>query len=176
MIFAPAFVRHVLSHVFPHTHHLGVQVIEVVNDDGLGEHGFLGRPPFFQTVVADDDVRENVRKLLGEFVHEPDHVFEDHDTEGDMAEEPAPVGEPEAPRYIQFLGFSDIVEDGAGDYYVPVTSDEGRGGHAHPRHAEGMIEKPADVDMMHRGRGGIGEEPVPELRVVVEGLQELRVS
>ncbi len=65
----------------------------------------------------------------------------------------------ETPRYVEFLRLSNVVEDGTGDHYVAVPPDEGYGGHAHPCHAEGVIEQAAYVNVVHGGGGGVRKEP-----------------
>ena len=66
MKFRPSLIFHIFFHMFLYTHYLGIEVVKVMDYKGLYAHGFLGRSPLLNPMMADNNKRENISDLLRE--------------------------------------------------------------------------------------------------------------
>ena len=129
--------------------HLGVEVVHVVDDQGLQGLGPLGRTVFEDAVMAEDQVAELHGRLFGKIRDRRDLRVDHLHPHDDMADQPSRIAVLHDPIIGEFVDLPDIVEDPAGDQEIPVD----------PRimvrrpieeadDRKGVFQKTADVDVM----------------------------
>ena len=138
--------------------HLGVQVVELVEEEGLEGLRPFGRPEFVLPVVAEDQVLEKHGQIFRETGQGPDLFVDDFHGEGDMPQETPRVGVVESPGVGELGGFSQVVENRPGQQEVRVDSRvPGSDELNQLAHGQGMLQEPAQKHMVDGlGRRGDG--------------------
>lgn len=111
----PAAAGHLAAQLH-HALHLGVHVVEVMEEHGLGRHGQHRRTVGQLAVVAEDEVGELVDPLrahpAGPLGRAADHLRAEHQ----VAHQPAPVGVADGrPIVGVLLGLGHVVEEHPGE-------------------------------------------------------------
>ncbi len=92
----------------------GVEVVEVVEDQGFANHGKFGRTEFVLAVMADQEMLDDGFQICGKTldgIHGVGDGFQFHD---DVAEELAFGGVADGAVVAEFVELADVVEDGDG--------------------------------------------------------------
>src|SRR4029077_16603126 len=106
----------------------GIEVIEVVEDQGFADHGGLGGAEFVLAVMADEQVLDDGLQVGGETldgVHSFRNGFEFHH---DVAEKLAFDGVGNGALIAQFVELPDIVKNRGGQQQIHVEFGIVRGG------------------------------------------------
>ena len=82
-----AFGERLLFDEGAHAFHLGIEVVEVMEKESLGEDGYLGRAEFQMAVMAEDHVLDEVPQLDGELRQSLQLLRQHTDGDGDVAEQ-----------------------------------------------------------------------------------------
>jgi hypothetical protein len=136
--------------------HFGVQVIQVMKEEGFQGLGPFGGPEFVFPVMAENDVLEKDGQILREIGNALDFFIDHFYGEGNVAQKSARVGIIEGPLVGQLGYFTQVMENGPGeekfliDSFVPGTDQENQ-----LNDGKGMLQQAAEENVVDRlGRRG----------------------
>ena len=153
--------------------HLGIEVVEVVDGEGLRSLRLLQRAVFEFPMMAGDDVLDLQESRRGEAGHLPRMAVDQQHTESDMAEELADVRVAEVACEAELLELADVVQDAAGDEDIAVEaivtiSDSVR----ELDERQDVVEETADIGVVQALAGRTVCQPEKDLRIVDEPREE----
>ena len=129
---------------------LGVEIVEIVEDQGFTDHGKLGRAEFVLAVMTDEEMLEDdfeIGRKAGDGVHGFVDGFEFHD---DVAEELALYGVADGAVVAELVEFADVVENGGGKQEIEVELGIMRGGKlGETAKAKDVLEEAAEISVVH---------------------------
>src|SRR5208282_4893009 len=140
-----------------HGFHLGIQVVEIVQHEGLGKHGQLGRSEIILPVMADDEMFEQSFQLRGEVRQFSELGLQHLQFDNHMAEELAARGIGKGAIVIQLLNLADVMQKRSRQQQIAVdlgiiAADQIAG----TEQGNDVIEESADVGVVKSlGGGGI---------------------
>src|SRR6266571_2905322 len=133
---------------------LGVEIIEVVEDERFTNHGQLGRAEFVLAVMADEQMLDYGLEIRGETdgVHGFRNGFEFHH---DVAEELAFHGVGDGAVVAKLIEFANVVENCRCQEQINVKLRIMRGGlFREAAQTNDVFEQSAQIRVMHHLRGG----------------------
>jgi len=148
---------------------LGIEIVEIVEDEGLADHGELGGAEFVLAVMADKEMLDDGFEFWRETfdgVHGFINGFKFHD---DVAEELSFDGVADGAVVAELVEFADVVEDGGGKQEIEVELGIMRGGElGEAAKTEDVLEEAAKIRVVHdfggrralvfRGDGGVRKD------------------
>ena len=129
--------------------HLGIEVIHVVDDQGLQGLGPLRRTVFQNTVMTQDQVPEFHGRLFRKIRNRRDLGIYHLDAHDDMTDQPSRIAVLYDAFKGKFVDLTDIVEDAAGNQEIPVDPCI-MGGCLieHSDNGKGVLQQTADIDVV----------------------------
>ena len=151
----------------PHGFHLGIQIVQIVQHQRLGEHRQFGRAELVLAVMADDEVLDQYLELRRKVGNLRQLGVQQFQVDDQVAEQLPLGGVAERAGITQLANLSDVVQERAGEQQVAVDERVVAGNQvAGAEERNHMVQQSADAGMVH-GLGG---------RSVAVGAGNLRIG
>src|SRR5205823_13141697 len=129
---------------------LGIEIVEIVEDESFADHGKLGRAEFVLAVMADEKMLDDGLQVGGKAfdgVHGLRNRFKLHH---DVAEELAFNGVADSTVVAKFVELADIVENRGGEQKIDVKLGIVRGGlPGETAQTKNVLEEAAEISVVH---------------------------